>query len=132
MTPERRAATPLPPTQSTTPGLGTTRLATAVTAANVALSAYPNFFHKRLTFSNEGTDAIWIAFAASAVTALAKATAAGATLAAGTVAANGFKLAGGASKEFCLNKTDHAYLHFQADAATPTLCIYPSSHSSED
>lgn len=125
---ERQAALPLPPTQGTTPGLGITRLATSTTAASFALGSYPDLFHKRLTISNEGTDAVWLAFAPNADTTLAKATAAGATIAAGTVAANGFKLAGGASGEVVLNTEDHAYLWLQADANTPTVCIYPSSH----
>jgi hypothetical protein len=125
---ERQAALPLPPMQSTTPGLGITRLATSTTAASHALAAYSHLFHKRLTLANEGTDAIWIAFAPTAGTTLVKGTAAGATIAAGTVAANGFKLAGGAIGEVCLNATDHAHLWVQAEANTPTLCIYPSSH----
>lgn len=124
---ERQAAIPLPPTQSTTPGLGITRLATSTTAASFALGSYPNLFHKRITLLNEGTDAIWVAFAPTAGTTLDKTTAAGASISAGTSAANGFKLAGGASGEVVLNTTDHAYLWLQAAANTPTLCIYPSS-----
>lgn len=127
MTPERRAAIPLPPVQGTTPGIGLTRLATSVTAASVQMSTYPNFFGKTITLRNEGTDAIWFAFAANASTTLVKGSTAGATIAAGTLAANGYKLAGAASMNFCLNTTDHAYLHFQADANTPTLAIFPAS-----
>lgn len=125
---ERQAALPLPPTQSTTPGLGITRLATSTTAASHTLTSYADLFHKRLTLANEGTDAIWIAFAANASTTLVKGTAAGASVSAGTVAANGFKLAAGTIGEVCLNPTDHAVMWLQADAGTPTLCVYPSSH----
>lgn len=125
---ERRAAIPLPPTQSTTVGLGITRLASSTTAAKVALSAYPNLYGKRLTFLNEdATNSLYISFSSDGATDVSTGATAGATLAAGTTADQGFKLAPLAKVEWVLNATDHVYLHWDATAGTPVLCIYPSS-----
>lgn len=119
-----------PPTQSTVPGVGVTRLASSTTAAKVDLSAYPRMFGKRLTFKNESTtagDAIFINFSATGATDVSAAATAGATLAAGTTADQGYKLLPGESKDFRLNATQHKWLHWDAAANTPVLCIFPSS-----
>ncbi len=125
----RQYFNPVPPTQSTTVGVGVTRLATAVTAAEIDLAPVtnPGLFHRRVSFVVEGTDAVWIAFSAAAGTAVDKSATPGATLAAGTLAANGLKLPGGSTTVFRLDPVNQRYLHIQADANTPVLAIYPSS-----
>ncbi len=127
---QRQFNNPVPPTQSTTPGIGITRIATSVTAAAFDLSAYPDLFGKRLTLQNESVtagDSIFINFAASGSTAVDATTAGGTTIAGGTVAANGFKLLPGASMVVRLDRIAQRYLHVDALANTPVLCIYPSS-----
>lgn len=126
---ERYSASRVAPTQSTTPGLGVTRLATSTTAAVHDLNDYKNLFGKQLVFRNESTtagDSIAITFSADGATAVDAAGGAGANVAAGTVKANGFKLLPGESVEWVLSRAEHRYLHVDALANSPTLCIYPS------
>lgn len=125
---ERYSASRTAPTQSTTPGLGVTRLATSTTATVHDLNDYKHLFGKNLVFMNESTtagDAIAITFSTDGATAVSAAAAAGATIAAGTIKDNGFKLLPGESVEWVLTKSEHRYLHVDALANTPTLCIYP-------
>jgi len=126
---ERYFGAPLPPRESTTPGIGITRIATSTTAASLDMSAFPHFFGKRLVLMNESTtagDAIFVKFAPTADTAVSAAQAGGTTLANSTVAANGFKLLPGETLVVVLNKAEHKFIHFDALANTPVLCIYPA------
>ncbi len=125
-----RAVNLRPPTQGTIPGVGITRLASSTTAAKVDLTAYPRMFGKRLTFKNESTtagDAIFISFSSTGSTDVSAAATAGATLAAGTTAEQGFKLLPGESVDFRLSAGVHKWLHWDALANTPVLCIFPAS-----
>lgn len=125
---ERYNAARVAPTQSTTPGLGVTRLATSTTAANYDLDSFKHMFGKLLVFQNESTtagDAIYITFAPDDGTAVSAAQAAGTTIANSTVKANGYKLLPGDEVVWVLNKGEHRYMHVDALANTPTLCIYP-------
>jgi len=129
----RQFYNPVPPTQSTTPGIGVTRLATSVTATAYDLNAYPDMFLKRLTFKNESTtagDAIYINFSAASGTDVSAAASAGSTIAAGTSADQGYKLLPGEEKSFRLDRVAQRWLHLDALANTPVLCIYPSSEPS--
>ena len=126
---ERYAAGRVAPTQSTVPGLGVTRIATSTTAAALDLSPYPHLFGKRLLFKNESTtagDAIHISFSLDGGTAISAAASAGATVAAGTTKDQAFKLLPGEQIEWVLCTHEHKFLHMDALANTPTLCIYPS------
>lgn len=120
-----------PPTQSTSPGVGITRIATSTTAAVFDLAASgSDFFGKRLRLMNESTtagDAIYVMFAASDFSAVSAAASAGSTIAGGTIAANGFKLLPGATLDVELSASSHRYLHVDALANTPVLAIYPLS-----
>lgn len=125
---ERYAGARLAPTQSTTPGLGVTRIATSTTAAALDLSGALHLFGKRLLFKNESTtagDSIYISFSADGATPISAGATAGATAAAGTTADQAFKLLPGETIEWVLNLAEHKYLHVDALANTPTLCIYP-------
>lgn len=126
----RQFYNPVPPTQSTVPGVGVTRLATSTTAAVFDLNAYPGFFGRRLTLKNESTtagDAIVLNFSSDGLTAVSAAATAGATVAAGTTADQGYKLNPGEEKTFRLDRVAQRYLHVDALANTPVLCIFPSS-----
>ena len=126
---ERYAAGRLAPTQSTTPGLGVTRIATSTTAAALDLSGAPDLFGKLLVFKNESTtagDAIYISFSTDGATHISAAATAGTTVAAGTSKDQAYKLIPGEEVEWVLNDREHKYLHVDALANTPTLCIYPS------
>ena len=126
----RQFYNPVPPTQSTTPGIGVTRLASSTTAAKLDMNAYPDLFGKRLTFKNESTtagDAIFINFSPAGATDVSAAATAGATFAAGTTADQGYKLLPGEEKEFRLDRIAQRWLHWDALANAPVLCIYPSS-----
>lgn len=114
------------PFASTTPGLGVTVLATSTVAANKQLSTYKYFYDKFLTIT-AGGDAVWISFSSDGTPTIDKSYAGGSTIAAGTKAENAIKLAAGASIRVKLDKRLHKYIHFQADANTPTLTIRPSS-----
>lgn len=129
---ERYLAAPLPPKQSTTPGLGITRLASSTTAAKQDISGYTNFYGKRLVFKNESTtagDALFISFSVTGSTDVSAAASAGATVQAGTTADQGYKLLPGEEKVFVLNAAEHVYLHWDALANTPVLCIYPEGRA---
>jgi hypothetical protein len=121
----RQFFNPAAPTQSTTPGLGITRLATTVAATKYDLSSFKEMFGKRLRFTTEGTDAIWVSFSSDGVTDVSKAATAGTTVAAGTLAANGVKVTAGAPLDIRLDKVSQKWLHVQADANTPVLSIFP-------
>lgn len=125
---ERYAAAPVAPRQSTTPGIGVTRLASSVTAAKVDISALKHMYAKRLAFKNESTtagDAIFITFSTDGSVDVDAAAAGGATMATGTTAAQGFKLLPGETVYWTLNSAQHKWLHWDAAANTPVLCIYP-------
>lgn len=129
---ERYFAAPLPPTQSTTPGLGITRLASSTTAAKEDISGYEDFYGKRLVFKNESTtagDSLIISFSATGATDVSAAATAGASVAAGTTADQGYKLLPGEEKVFVLNAREHKYIHWDALANTPVLCIYPEGRA---
>lgn len=116
-----------PPTQGTTPGTGITRLATSTAASNVDMAETGSaMFGKHLRLYNEdATNSIWVAFSATNATPISSATAGGATLAAGTAMANAYRIAPGEAVDVRLTAKFHRYLHLQASAATPVLCIYP-------
>lgn len=125
---ERYAASRVAPTQSTTPGLGVTRVATSTTAAALDMDGYKHLFGKQLVFKNESTtagDAIYISFSADGVTAISAAQAAGTTIANSTAKEQAYKLLPGEEVVWVLNKAEHRYLHTDALANTPTLCIFP-------
>jgi len=129
---ERRAAIPLPPTQSTTPGLGITRLASSTTAAKENISSYEHLYGKRLTLMNEdATNVLYVSFSLSGSTDVSAAASAGTTFALGTTADQGFKLAPLAKVEVCLDRAKHKWIHWDAVAGTPVLAIYPSGHKRE-
>jgi hypothetical protein len=121
----------LPPIQSTTPGVGITRIATSTTAAIHDLGGTNfDFFSKRLTLLNESVlagDNIFLTFSSDGVTPVDATTAGGASPTAGTVAANGFKLLPGASIDVCLSKAKSRFLHVDAAANAPVLAIIPRS-----
>jgi hypothetical protein len=119
-----------PPTQSTTPGLGVTRLASSTTAAKEDISNLLRLYGKRLVFKNESAtagDAIFINFSADGVTDVSAAASAGTTFALGTTAAQGYKLNPGDEIVLRLNRAEHKFLHWDALANTPVLSIYPAS-----
>ncbi len=119
-----------PPTQSTTPGTGITRLATstAAVARDLDASSTGAMFGKRIRLYNEdATDSIWIAFSLTGATSVDKTATAGTTVAGGTLASNGFKLPPLGTIEVRLSKGKHKYIHLQSSANTPILCIYPLS-----
>jgi hypothetical protein len=120
-----------PPTQSTTPGVGVTRLATSVTATPHDLTiggTSTRFFGKRLRIVNEDASiAIWLAFGDAATPLISSATAGGTTIALGTVEENGFKLVAGSAIEVRLSLPTHKYLYLQAASGTPVVAIYPES-----
>lgn len=125
---ERYAAGQVAPLQSATPGLGITRLASSTTAAKVDLTTLKHMFGKRLCFKNESTtagDALFISFSATGAVDVDAAASAGATMAAGTTTAQGFKLLPGETVVWVLNSNEHKWLHWDAAANTPTLCIFP-------
>jgi hypothetical protein len=115
-----------PATQDTDPGEGLTILATAVTAANVAV---PDGWYDRYITLTAGADAVWYAFGPAATPAIDKSYAGGATVAAGTKAENAEYLAARSSIDVKLDRNVHKFLHFQADANTPTLSIRASSQA---
>lgn len=119
---ERRS--PAPPTQSTTPGSGVTILATAVTAA--ALAVPEGWYAKELTLA-VNADGVWVAFGAAATPAIDKTFAGGASVAAGTKAENAVLIPAAGRLSVRLDRNIHKYIHFQAVANTPTLTVYPSS-----
>lgn len=126
----RQYMNPVPPTQSTTPGIGVTRIATSTTAVALDMNPYPHMFNKRLTLQNESVtagDSIFINFSSDGGTAVSAAASAGSTLAGGTTADQGFKLLPGATLVVRLDRVAQRYIHIDALANTPTLCIYPSS-----
>lgn len=126
---ERYAAAPVAPTQSTTPGIGITRLASSATAAKEDISGYKHLYGKRLVLKNESTtagDALFVSFSASGSTDVSAAATAGASVAAGTTADQGLKILPGESVIVTLNQNDHKFIHWDALANTPVLCIYPA------
>jgi hypothetical protein len=126
----RQFVNPIPPTQSTTPGIGVTRLASSVTAAKADLNAYPYMFNRRITLKNESTtagDAIYVNFSATGATDVSAAATAGATPALGTTADQGLKILPGETIEVRLDRVAQRWIHWDALANTPVLCIYPSS-----
>jgi len=126
----RQYMNPVPPTQSTTPGVGVTRIATSATAMTLDMDPYPHMFNKRLTLQNESVtagDSIFINFSSGGASDVSAAATAGATLAAGTSVDQGYKLLPGASIVVRLDRLAQRYIHIDALANTPTLCIYPSS-----
>ncbi len=126
----RQYMNPVPPTQGTVPGIGVTRLASSTTAAKEDISGYSHLYGKRLTLLNESTtagDALYISFSASGSTDVSAAASAGSTFATGTTADQGFKLLPGASIDVRLDRATQKFIHWDALANTPVLCIYPSS-----
>lgn len=126
---ERYAAAPVAPTQGTTPGLGITRLASSTTAAKEDISSYKHFYGKRLALKNESTtagDALFVSFSLTGATDVSAGATAGANVAAGTTADQGFKILPGETVYVTLNSAQHKYIHWDAAANTPTLCIYPA------
>jgi hypothetical protein len=130
---QRQYMNPVPPTAGTVPGIGITRLASSVTAAKEDMGSYPDLFGKRLTLKNESTtagDALYVSFSSDGVPAIDAAASAGANIAAGTTTAQGFKLLPGESMTVRLDIVKQRWIHWDALANTPVLCIYPSSQPS--
>lgn len=123
---QRQYFNPVPPTQSTTPGIGVTWLATTTAAAKLDLNAYPSFFGKMLDLYADGGK-IWYAFSSDGVTDISKAATPGATIAAGTLTTAPVPIASGAVATVRLDRIAQRWIHFQADSGTPTLIIAPSS-----
>lgn len=129
----RQYVNAVPPTQGTTPGVGITRLASSTTTAKADLDAYPLLFGRRITLKNESTtagDAIFVSFSATGATDVSAAAAAGTTPALGTTADQGYKLLPGESLTVRLDRLAQRWIHWDALANTPVLCIYPSSEPS--
>lgn len=120
-----------PPTQSATPGLGVTRLATSTTATPFDLTiggTSTRFFGKKLRITNEdATIAVWIAFGPAATPLIDMTTTGGATIAAGTVAANPYRLVAGASLFVRLTQSLHKFMQLQAASGTPIVSVYPEA-----
>lgn len=123
---QRQFFYPTLPTQSTTPGIGVTMLATSTSAAVFDLNDYPHMFGKFLDFYAEGGK-IWISSSADGTPDISKSTTPGASIAAGTVEAACVPIASGNCATALLTRTKNRYLHVQADSGTPTLIITPSS-----
>ncbi len=130
---QRQYMNPVPPTAGTVPGVGITRLASSVTTAKEDMGQYPDLFGKRLTLKNESTttgDALYVSFSADGAPVLSAAATAGSTFAAGTTLDQGFKLLPGESMVVRLDIVKQRWIHWDALANTPVLCIYPSSQPS--
>ncbi len=125
---ERQYFNPVPPTSSTTPGIGVTWLATSTVAAVLDLSTAPGLFGRMLDLYADGGK-IWFFFSSDGVPTISKTTTPAATLALGTVAGAPVPIASGGVATVRLDATTQRYLHFQADAGTPTLILTPSSQT---
>ncbi len=127
---QRQYMNPVPPTAGTVPGIGITRLASSVTATKEDMGQYPNLFNKRLTLKNESTtagDALCVSFSSDGVPAISAAATAGATFALGTTTDQGYKILPGEELVVRLDIVKQRWIHWDALANTPVLCIYPSS-----
>lgn len=126
---QRQYFNPIPPVESTTPGVGVTYLAATTAAAKSEdLTAFPALFECYLELIASG-DKIWVTFSSDGVTDIDKTAAGAATFALGTAKKNGVPIGNGSVLVVRLSK-DVKYLHWQADSSSSTLIVRPASQQS--
>lgn len=123
---QRQFFNKMPPTESNTVGVGVTFLATSVTAAKLDLSGNPGLFDRNLELTAH-TGTIWVSFSSDGVTDISKAFTPGSTLAGGTNKQAPMPIYANTTVVVRLDTIAQRWLHFQAEAATPTLIIVPRS-----
>ena len=131
---QRQYFNPIPPVQSTTPGVGVTWLGTSTTARSYDLGVYPDMFGKLVEFIASGGK-IWVSFSTDGQTAISKTGTKGTdgvstAIADGTAAANPIPIGDGGVLLLRLNKSTR-WLHVQADSGTPTLIVRPAAPARE-
>jgi len=126
---QRQYFNPIPPFESTTPGVGVTYLAATTSAAKSEdLTTLPRLYECYLELIASG-DKIWVTTSSDGVTDVDKSATGGATFAGGTAAKNGIPIGNGQVLVVRLSK-DVKFLHWQADATNSTLIVRPASQQS--
>lgn len=121
---ERQAFNVVGPTQSNTAGEGVTILAATTSAANTAI---PESFYGRYVYLVAKGDLIFVNFGAAASPDIDKTNTGGSTFAAGTSASNAIPIPDGTRLAVRLNRREHAYIKWQANASSSYLYIYPTT-----
>lgn len=121
---ERQVVNIIPPEQSNTAGVGVTILAATTSAANAAL---PDAYAHRYIYLQAEGDKIWVAFGSAAAPDVDKSKTGDTTFAAGTNYQNGIVIPDGSRIPVRIDPTRHAYIKWQANAASSRLYVYPAT-----
>lgn len=123
---QRQYFNPIPPFESTTPGLGVTYLAATTAAAKDVVPSRLFGCYVELIASG---DKIWVTTSSDGATDVDKSAAGSSTFTAGTAAKNGIPIGNGSVLVVKLDK-DQKYLHWQADSSNSILIVRAASQQS--